>query len=75
MPFKQVIPVDPGFEPGDRVKKTTGDYTFEGEVVSVFNKRNNGPLRVVVENDAGIVHIFNPKQLKRDTRPAPDEWR
>lgn len=47
---------------GDRVTKTTGDYTFTGTVVASFPKRS-GETRVVVENDDGILHIFNPKQL------------
>ena len=48
---------------GDRVVKTVGDYRFEGEVVSVFAKRS-GIVRVVVENDEGILHIFSENQLK-----------
>lgn len=50
---------------GDRVEKVTGDYTFKGTVVAVFNKLNDGPLRVVVENEQGILHIFNPNQLNQ----------
>lgn len=48
---------------GDRVVKTVGDYTFSGYVVSVFTKRS-GIVRVVVENDEGILHIFSENQLK-----------
>lgn len=52
------------FKPGDRVEKTTGDYTFSGIVVCRFHKLHPpDALRYVVENDAGIVHIFNEKQL------------
>lgn len=50
---------------GDWVEKITGDYTFGGTVVAVFNKLNGGPLRVVVENKQGILHIFSPNQLRR----------
>lgn len=52
-----------GLKEGDEVIKDKGDYTFEGKVVSVFYKLN-GSIRVVVENEAGILHIFNPLQLK-----------
>ncbi len=48
--------------PGTRVIKTGGDYVFRGEVVAAFHKRS-GALRVVVENDDGILHVFNPAQL------------
>lgn len=49
----------------DYVKKVGGDYTFEGFVVAVFTKKS-GIERVVVEDDRGILHIFNPKQLEVD---------
>ena len=48
---------------GDRVIKDSGDYTFNGIVVSKFNKLN-GIERYVVENKEGILHIFSDKQLK-----------
>ena len=48
---------------GDKVIKVTGDYTFNGIVVSKFNKLN-GIERYVVENKEGILHIFSDKQLK-----------
>jgi hypothetical protein len=49
---------------GDRVEKGGGDYVFRGEVRAVFTKRS-GQVRIVVENDDGILHIFNPGQLRR----------
>lgn len=51
------------FKVGDLVRKTGGDYSFLGVVVAIFTKRNRETVRVVVENGAGILHIFNPKQL------------
>lgn len=54
------------FEKGDRVMKTGGDYSFTGVVVAKFTKLS-GVERVVVENEQGILHIFNTKQLA----PAP----
>lgn len=48
---------------GKLVHKVTGDYRFQGDVRSIFAKRS-GALRVVVENDDGVVHIFNTLQLK-----------
>ena len=44
--------------------KDKGDYTFKGKVVSVFQK-NSGVWRYVVENEAGILHIFSSKQLRK----------
>lgn len=52
------------FEIGDLVEKKNGDYVFIGVIVSVFSKVS-GALRLVVENDAGILHIFSPTQMKR----------
>jgi hypothetical protein len=51
------------FKIGDRVIKTAGDYRYEGEVVCVFCKRS-GVLRYVVENDDGMLFIFNEGQLE-----------
>jgi hypothetical protein len=51
------------FNEGERVVKRTGDYLFFGVVVAVFRNRSGSP-RYVVENDAGILHIFNHNQLK-----------
>lgn len=50
------------FEVGTKVSKTSGDYTFHGEVVAAFKKRS-GQIRYVVENEDGILHIFSGKQL------------
>lgn len=50
------------FRIGCRVEKTGGDYYFLGRVVVVFPKLS-GKLRYVVENDAGILHIFSEANL------------
>lgn len=60
-----VIPEDAKYDHGDRVIKKSGDYTFTGIIVSVFWKRS-GVARYVVENDAGILHIFNEKNLEKE---------
>ncbi len=52
------------FQVDDRVAKSGGDYKFKGTVRAVFNKRT-GQIRVVVENEDGILHIFNPTQLTK----------
>lgn len=54
------------FKAHDLVRKITGDYTFDGVVLSVFHKLS-GKVRLCVEDDRGIVHIFAPSQL--DFRP------
>jgi len=46
----------------DKVRKIGGDYTFEGVVVAVFEKLS-GKVRVVVEDDRGVLHIFSERQL------------
>jgi hypothetical protein len=48
---------------GDRVKKVSGDYTFEGVVVAAFAKKS-GAVRYVVEDDRGLLFIFNGGQLE-----------
>lgn len=50
---------------GDRVKKITGDYKFNGNIVALFTKRDGKSVRVVVENDDGILHIFSEKNIVR----------
>jgi len=45
------------------VYKHGGDYSFRGQVRAVFAKKS-GAIRVVVENEDGILHIFNEMQLR-----------
>lgn len=52
------------FTVGDVVIKDGGDYVFKGIVVAAFSKLS-GSMRYVVENEAGILHIFSAKQLRR----------
>lgn len=52
------------FKVEDRVQKVGGDYRFEGEVVAVFHKRT-GQVRLVVEDDRGLLFIFNEKNLQK----------
>lgn len=59
------------FEVGDRVEKVGGDYSFEGEVVSVFKKRSSEAIRLVVEDDRGLLFIFNESSLRlKDAKPS-----
>lgn len=50
------------YKVGDKVRKNSGDYKFAGTVVSVFFKKS-GAVRYVVENDDGLLFIFNGSQL------------
>jgi hypothetical protein len=52
------------FREGDRVAKRGGDYSFVGVVLAAFSKRSGSP-RYAVENDDGLIHIFNGEQLVR----------
>jgi transcriptional regulator with XRE-family HTH domain len=53
----------PPFLVGQFVHKEGGDYIFHGDVRACYTKRS-GAWRVVVENDDGLNHIFNPTQLR-----------
>lgn len=37
--------------------------TFEGTVVAVFTKLS-GAIRLVVEDDRGVLHVYSEKNLK-----------
>lgn len=57
------MPVDmPAFHVGSSVRKTGGDYRFEGTVVAVFPKLS-GQVRYVVEDDRGVLHVYSVKNL------------
>ncbi len=58
------------FAVGESVTKHGGDYSFRGQIVSVFTKRS-GQTRYVVENEAGILHIFSAKNLRSVINDAP----
>ena len=51
------------FKVGDKVEKVGGDYTFIGVVVSVFQKLS-GAVRLVVEDDRGVLHVYSEKNLR-----------
>lgn len=51
------------FSVGEHVSKYTGDYDFDGVVISVF-KKLSGQHRYDVENEHGSVHIFSASQLR-----------
>ena len=56
----------PKFSVGDSVIKISGDYTYPGEIRSVFTKRDWKILYVVEAVGAGyegMEHIFNESQL------------
>ena len=57
----------PKFKVGDKICKPTGDYRFDGEIRSVFEK-SNGVVRVVAEQDGtGMLHIYSESQLELRT--------
>jgi len=51
------------FKVGDHVEKVGGDYTFVGTVVAVFCKLS-GAIRLVVEDDRGVLHVYSEKNLR-----------
>ena len=51
------------FPVGTQVSKVGGDYRFDGRVVAVFQKLS-GAVRLVVEDDRGVLHIYSEKNLK-----------
>jgi hypothetical protein len=52
-----------------RVLVVAADYSYEGEVVTVFSKRR-GQMRCVVEDDNGRLFIHNSGQLAH-LKPVP----
>lgn len=48
---------------GDKVEKVGGDYTFVGVIVADFVKLS-GLRRLVVEDDRGVLHVYNEKILR-----------
>ena len=54
------------FRIGDPVAKVGGDYRFEGKVAGIVRKKS-GQIRYVVEDDRGLLFIFNPAQLEPRT--------
>lgn len=68
---QQVDSVELGtFSVGDVVEKVGGDYTYKGTIVSIF-KKHSGVIRLVVEDDRGMLFIFNEKSLVK-THPRDD---
>ena len=57
------------FQVGNLVEKVGGDYTFEGIVVAVFTKLS-GAIRLVVEDDRGVLHVYSEKNLKLSEKVA-----
>jgi len=51
------------FKVGDKVEKVGGDYTFVGHVVATFPKLS-GVIRLVVEDDRGVLHVYGEKILR-----------
>ena len=51
------------FKIGDKVEKVGGDYEFQGTVVSVF-KKISGLIRIVVEDNRGLLFIFNENSIR-----------
>ena len=59
------MPIDDdvlGYNVGDEVRKVGGDYSFCGEVRGIVVKKS-GQKRYVVEDDRGLLFIFNSQQL------------
>lgn len=63
MPLKPAIP-DSEIQVGDLVERVNSDYKFVGTVVSVF-KKTTGQVRYVVEDDRGVLFIWNRKNMEK----------
>lgn len=59
------MPSTSTFKVGDSVSKIGGDYRFDGIVRSIFEK-GSGAIRLVVEDDRGVLHIYSEKNLKHN---------
>lgn len=62
----------PLYGKGDRVRKTTGDYRYEGVVVAAFYKLDGLNVRYVVEDPRGLLFIFSGQQLNLVERAPKD---
>ena len=51
---------------GDKVRRINSDYEFIGTVVSVFEK-TSGLIRYVVEDDRGLLFIWNRNNMEKIT--------
>ena len=51
---------------GDKVRRVNSDYEFVGTVVSVFTK-TTGLVRYVVEDERGVLFIWNRKNMELAT--------
>ena len=49
---------------GTRVRKTKGEYTFEGEIIAVYYKRDGVTCRYSIEDDRGLILIMNGDQFE-----------
>lgn len=49
---------------GDTVERVNSDYRFVGTVVSVFQK-TTGQVRYVVEDDRGVLFIWNRNNMEK----------
>lgn len=61
--YKSANAIPMAFKEGDAVLKRGGDYDFDGVVLAAFRKRSGSP-RYAVENEDGLIHIFNHDQLE-----------
>jgi hypothetical protein len=48
---------------GDQVKKITGDYSFDGTIVSVFETLAGKTRFVVEHDDTHMLHIFSETNI------------
>lgn len=60
---RESMPSYPKFKVRQRVSKQGGDYQFDGVVVAAFRKLS-GKTRYVVEDDRGVLHIYQDSNLK-----------
>lgn len=51
------------FKIGDKVYKPNG-YKFNSTIVAVFTNLK-GEIRIVAENEDGLLHIFNENNLEK----------
>jgi hypothetical protein len=61
--FKNAVSGLGCFNVGDKVIKSGGDYTFEGTVVSIFQKLD-GSIRYVIEDSRGILFLMKSSLCK-----------
>lgn len=69
--YRARLPEQGAITRGSRVSANGRDYSFSGEIVASFYKRNGTSLRYVVEDDRGVLLIHSPRTVVAEQGADP----